>query len=35
VPADPVGLGHITGGPGLNPLDVKFIDDALKELLAS
>jgi homoserine O-acetyltransferase/O-succinyltransferase len=27
--------GHIAGGPGLNPVDVKFIDDALKELLAS
>jgi NADPH:quinone reductase-like Zn-dependent oxidoreductase len=26
--------GHIAGGPGLNPVDVKFIDDALKELLA-
>lgn len=27
--------GHTAGGPGLNPVDVKFIDDALKELLAS
>jgi homoserine O-acetyltransferase len=27
--------GHFAGGPGLNPVDVKFIDDALKELLAS
>ncbi len=27
--------GHIAGGPGLNPVDVKFIDDALKELLAN
>lgn len=26
--------GHFAGG-GLNPDDVKFIDDALKELLAS
>jgi homoserine O-acetyltransferase/O-succinyltransferase len=25
--------GHIAGGPGLNPEDVKFIDDALKKLL--
>lgn len=27
--------GHFAGGPGLNPVDVTFIDDALKELLAS
>jgi pimeloyl-ACP methyl ester carboxylesterase len=27
--------GHIAGGPGLNPADPKFIDDALKELLAN
>lgn len=26
--------GHFAGGPGLNPVDVEFIDDALKELLA-
>jgi homoserine O-acetyltransferase/O-succinyltransferase len=26
--------GHFAGGPGLNPEDVKFIDDSLKELLA-
>lgn len=26
--------GHFAGGPGLNPVDVKFIDDSLKELLA-
>jgi tripartite-type tricarboxylate transporter receptor subunit TctC len=25
----------IAGGPDLNPVGVKFIDDALKELLAS
>ena len=25
----------LAGGPGLNPVDVKFIDDALKELLAN
>jgi homoserine O-acetyltransferase/O-succinyltransferase len=27
--------GHSAGGPGLNPLDVAFIDAALKELLRS
>jgi homoserine O-acetyltransferase len=27
--------GHFAGGPGTNPDDVKFIDDALKELLRS
>lgn len=27
--------GHFAGGPGLNSVDVTFIDDALKELLAS
>lgn len=27
--------GHFAGGPGTNPVDVKFIDDKLKELLAS
>lgn len=27
--------GHFSGGPGTNPVDVKFLDDALKELLAS
>lgn len=27
--------GHFAGGPGTNPVDVKFLDDALKELLAS
>ncbi|MCH7565524.1 MAG: alpha/beta fold hydrolase [Gemmatimonadetes bacterium] len=27
--------GHIGGGPGRNPEDTRFIDDALKELLAS
>jgi homoserine O-acetyltransferase len=26
--------GHFAGGPGLNPVDVAFIDDKLKELLA-
>jgi len=25
--------GHFAGGPGINPDDVKFIDDKLKELL--
>jgi homoserine O-acetyltransferase len=27
--------GHFAGGPGLNPVDVAFIDGKLKELLAS
>jgi len=27
--------GHFAGGPGTNPDDVRFIDDRLKELLAS
>ncbi|GIT13818.1 MAG: hypothetical protein CM1200mP35_06380 [Chloroflexota bacterium] len=27
--------GHGAGGPGRNPVDTKFIDDNLKELLAS
>ena len=27
--------GHFAGGPGTNPDDVKFLDKALKELLAS
>jgi homoserine O-acetyltransferase len=27
--------GHFAGGPGTNPDDVKFLDDKLKELLAS
>ena len=27
--------GHLAGGPGRNPVDTQFIDDALKELLAS
>lgn len=27
--------GHFAGGPGTNPADVKFLDDKLKELLAS
>ena len=27
--------GHFAGGPGLNPADVDFLDNALKELLAS
>jgi hypothetical protein len=27
--------GHFAGGPGTNPDDVKFLDTALKELLAS
>ena len=26
---------HIGGGPGRNPEDTRFIDDGLKELLAS
>ncbi len=26
--------GHFAGGPGVNQVDVKFIDDSLKELLA-
>ena len=26
--------GHFAGGPGVNPEDVKFLDDKLKELLA-
>ena len=26
--------GHFAGGPGTNPDDVKFIDNALKELLS-
>jgi homoserine O-acetyltransferase len=26
--------GHFAGGPAANPVDVKFIDDALRELLA-
>jgi len=25
--------GHFAGGPGTNPADGKFIDDALKQLL--
>jgi hypothetical protein len=35
VRADPVDTGHFAGRPGTNPDDVKFIDDKLKELLAS
>ena len=27
--------GHLAGGPGFNPEDSKFVDDALKEILAS
>ena len=27
--------GHLAGGPGCNPVDSKFVDDALKEILAS
>lgn len=27
--------GHFAGGPGTNPVDVRFLDDKLKELLAS
>jgi homoserine O-acetyltransferase len=27
--------GHLAGGPGFNPPDSKFVDDALKEILAS
>lgn len=27
--------GHFAGGPGTNPVDVKFLDKCLKELLAS
>lgn len=27
--------GHFAGGPGTNPVDVKYIDSALKELLAN
>lgn len=27
--------GHFAGGPGTNPVDVKFLDNCLKELLAS
>jgi homoserine O-acetyltransferase len=27
--------GHFAGGPGLSQVDVKFLDDKLKELLAS
>jgi homoserine O-acetyltransferase len=27
--------GHFAGGPGTNPVDVKFIDEKLKELMAS
>ncbi len=27
--------GHLAGGPGFNPPDAKFVDDALKEVLAS
>ena len=27
--------GHFAGGPGTNPVDVKFLDNSLKELLAS
>lgn len=27
--------GHFAGGPGMNKVDVRFIDDSLKELLAS
>jgi len=27
--------GHLAGGPGFNPVDAKFVDDAMKELLTS
>ena len=27
--------GHLAGGPGFNPSDSKFVDDAIRELLAS
>ncbi len=27
--------GHLAGGPGFNPPDAKFVDDAMKELLAA
>ena len=27
--------GHLAGGPGFNPVDAKFVDDAMKELLAN
>ena len=27
--------GHFAGGPGTSPDDIKILDDALKELLAS
>ena len=27
--------GHLAGGPGFNPPDAKFVDDAIRELLAS
>ena len=32
---DPSIWGHFAGGPGTNPVDVAFLDDKLKELLAS
>ena len=27
--------GHLAGGPGFNPTDAKFVDEALKELLGN
>jgi homoserine O-acetyltransferase len=27
--------GHLAGGPGFNPVDSSFVDDAVKEILAS
>ena len=27
--------GHLAGGPGFNPEDSNFVDDALREILAS
>jgi homoserine O-acetyltransferase len=26
--------GHLAGGPGFNPVDARFVDDALEEILA-
>jgi homoserine O-acetyltransferase len=27
--------GHFAGGPAANPVDVKFIDNAVREILAA
>ena len=27
--------GHLAGGPGFNPEDTRFMDDAIRELLES